>query len=334
MLNRLLKYNYSLIGILLFLVMLKVVYYFTGQTYSGNYSHSLFHIFEGRQFVCAVISAVFTVLFGVFVFFNSEHHAKRTDFSYWQVLIFGLCMSFYSYYAVTVEYFAQLFFIVALFFSSKDIALSGGRKGSLDCFNLSFFLSIGTLFAPHLVYTLPLFGICCVIVGSGSLRNVFAVLMGFVLPFVFVDTVIYVFYSDVAEYAHLYLLHQLQESLSVSVRFNQWSQLSLVGPVLLLLFSVYSTFRNAYSVATVVRRYNVVNMVMLIYIAIAMLVTLIPVHLGLMLLFVPASYFYTNYLTVTTPYGRKMMLWIFTISIILSFPPVIRGIISLYELMF
>ncbi|MDA3854365.1 MAG: hypothetical protein PF444_09035, partial [Bacteroidales bacterium] len=119
MLNRLLEYNYSAVGIFFFIALLKLSMFFSGQVDSGDYSYSLFSIFSQPSIASALISALVTVLLGIFILVNSEHNAKRTDFSFWLVLIFALQMSFFSYFSLTEEHLGLFFFIVSFFFFSR-----------------------------------------------------------------------------------------------------------------------------------------------------------------------------------------------------------------------
>lgn len=335
MLDRLLKYNYSTVVITGLLVLIKLLCYFTGQTDSGNYVFSLFNIFTEASILNAVLAVIVAVLLGILILFNGEHHAKCSDFSYWLVLIFALQLSFYPFFAITVEYIGLFCFVLALLFVSKDLSKTDHPKPSIDSFNLAFFLSIGTLFTPHLIYTLPLFGLCNVFLGNCSLRSFITFIIGYTLPFVITDTIIFIFFSDIAEYTHRFVLDQLTQEHFISlIKFNSWEQLSIIGPALFLFFSLFRVFVNAYTMKTVIRKYNTINLVMLVYISLTILLGIIPAHFGVMLLFVPTSYFYTNFLSTTTLKGQKFFVLIFVVSLVLSYPPTIKGIISLYQVIF
>jgi len=335
MLNRLLEYNYSAVGIFFFIALLKLALFFAGQVDSGDYGASLFDIFAEPSLASVLLSALATVLLGLFILVNSERHAKRTDFSFWLVLIFALQMSFYSYLSFTVEHVGLFFFILSFFFFSRGLSDIEKTKSIADCFNLAFFLAIGVLFTPHLIYTLPLFWICRMLLGIISFRSFLASLLGLLLPFVLIDAVIFVFYADVAQYTHLFVLDQLFSGDFITpLHFDSWEQLSIAGPLFLLLYSLYFTFTNAYTMKTVVRKFNTVNFIIIIYVSITILLGIIPAHFGAMLLFVPTAYFYSNFQASAVFRWRQTFLWIMLFSVALSFPPVIRGIISLYELAF
>lgn len=335
MLNRLLEYNYSAVGIFIFITLLKLVLFFTGQTYSGEYDYSLFSIFNEVKFSTALLSSLSTVLLGIFVLINSERHAKRSDFSFWLVLIFALQMSFNSFFAFTVEHLGVFFFILSLYFFSKGLNDFDKSASIVDSFNLSFFIAVGTLFTPHLIYTLPLFLLCRIVIGTSSFRSFLASILGIALPFIIIDVIIFAFYADVAQYTHLFVLEQLSSgNITEVLRFNTWEHLSLLGPLFLLVYSLYITFANAYTMKTVVRKFNTVNLIILLYIGIALLLGFIPSHFGSMLFIVPTAYFYSNFHTLTSRAWQQAFLWIFLVSIALSYPPVIRAIISVYEMVF
>lgn len=335
MLNRLLEYNYSAVGIFFFIALLKLSMFFSGQVDSGDYSYSLFSIFSQPTILSALISALVTVLLGILILVNSEHNAKRTDFSFWLVLIFALQMSFFSYFSLTEEHLGLFFFIVSFFFFSRGLTHFEKTQSIIDSFNLALFLAIGTLFTPHVIYILPLFWICRTLLGIISLRSFIASLLGIVLPFVIIDTIIFVFYTDAAQYTHRFILDQLSSGDFIApLQFNSWEQLSAIGPLFLLIYSIYLTFANAHTMKTVVRKFNNVNLIIIIYIGITILLGIIPAHFGLMLLFVPTAYFYSNFHTSTSPRWQQGFLWILLLSLALSFPPIIKGIFSLYQLAF
>lgn len=335
MLNRLLEYNYSAVGIFFFIALLKLVLLFTGQVDSGDYNYSLFEVFSQPSLMGALLSALTTILLGVFILVNSEQHAKRTDFSFWLVLIFALQMSFYSYFSFTLEHVGLFFFILSLFFFSKGLINKDMSRSVRDCFNLAFSLSVGALFTPHLIYIFPLFCLCRLTLGLSSFRSLIASLLGLLVPFIIIDTVIFVFYADVAQYTHRFVLDQLNNGDLINVvKFDSWEQVSVVGPLLLLIYSLFLTFANTFSIKTVVRKFNIVNLIILLYVGATIVLGIIPAHFGLMLLFVPSAYFYSNFQTASTRRWRQVFLWIMLLSIVLSFPPVISGIFSLYDLAF
>lgn len=335
MLNRLLEYNYSAVGIFFIIALLKLVLFYTGQTDSGEYAYSLFSIFSETTFSTALISAFSSVLLGVLILVNSERHAKRSDFSFWLVLIFALQMSFNTYFSFTVEHIGLFFFIIALFFFSKGLSDIEKSKSIIDCFNLTFFLSVGTLFTPHLIYLMPLFWLSRIVLGAACFRSFLASLLGLIIPFVIIDAIIYVFYADVAQYTHLFVIEQLGSGDFINaVRLDSWEQISLLGPLFLLNYSLYITFANAYTMKTVVRKFNNINLIILVYLSLATLLGIIPAHFGMMLIFVPTAYFYSNFQTLASDKWQRAFLWILLVSLALSYPPVIRGIISLYEMMF
>lgn len=335
MLNRLLEYNYSAVGIFIFIALLKLGLFFTGQVDSGDYDLSLFRVFVAPSLSGALLSAFTTVLLGVFILVNSERHAKRTDFSFWLVLIFALLMSFYSYFSFTVEYIGLFFFIFSFFFFSKGLSDFEKTRSIIDSFNMAFFLAVGSLFTPHLIYTLPLFWICRSLLGIISLRSVLASLIGIVLPYVIIDSIIFVFFTDLAQYTHCFVLEQLNDGDFITIlKLNSWEQLSLVGPIFFLFYAIYLTFSNAYKVKTVVRKFNMINLVVIVYIAVAILLGVIPSHFGLMLMFVPTAYFYSNFQATVSFRWQQGFLWMLLLSLALSFPPVIEGIFSLYQLVF
>lgn len=335
MLNRLFKYNYSIIFIILFIVMIKVVSLFTGQTDSGGYSYSLFNIFSQNSFFEALLSAICTVLLGIFILFNSEHIAKRTDFSYLLVFIFGLQMSFFSFFSLTVEHIGLFFFILSLFFVSKNAADFNRSASIVDSFNLGFSLSIGTLFTPHLIYTLPLFLFCSLALKNISIKIFIAMILGYILPFIIIDTIIFAFFTDIAEYTHRFIIRQLTtDNFITLIKFNRLEQLSIIGPLFFLIYSIYITLANAITMKTLTRKFSSISLIMLIYIGITILLGIIPAHYGIMLLSVPATYFYCCFQVSASSAWQKTFFWIFLFSIALSFPPVINGIVSLYEMIF
>ena len=334
MLNRLLEYNYSAVGIFFFIALLKLVLFFTGQVDSGEYSNSLFNILSQPSVTGALLSALITVILGILILINSERHAKRTDFSFWLVLIFALQMNFNTYFSLSVEHIGLFFFILSLFFFSKGIADTEKTRSIIDCFNLAFFLAVGILFTPHLIYTVPLFWICRLLLGIASVRSIIASFLGLCLPFIIIDSLIFIFYPDSAQYTHRFLLNQLHEGSFINVlKINSWQQLSIIGPLVLLIYSMYLTLANAYTMKTVVRKFNTVNVIILIYLAIVIILGIIPSHFGLMLLFVPAAYFFSNFQAFANQRWQHTFLWIFLFSLALSFPPIIDGIISLYEML-
>jgi hypothetical protein len=335
MLKRLLEYNFSAIGIFLFLALIKTLLFFTGQVESGDYDYSLFSIFQGTGFWSGIFAALVTVLLGAFVLINSERHAKRSDFSYLLVLIFGFLFCFNKYYAITVEHLGLFFFITSFYFLSKGISNLRRSDSVIGTFNMAFALSIGTLFTPHLIYMLPIFWIGAVVISTSSFKGFIASLLGFVLPYVIIDTLIYSLYHDVASYTHLYVIEQLGRTLESSViQIQGWEQLANVGPIILIIISTYITFLNTFSVKTVVRKFNLVNFFFLLYTILMIVTGLIPSHFGMMVLFIPTAYLFSNFHTLASPSKQNAFLYVLLVSAALSYPPVMEGIISLYELVF
>ena len=336
MLNRLLEYNYSAICIFIFAIVIKFALYFTGLVDSASYSFSLFNINITPLLFSGILSALSTVILGILILVNSERHAKRRDFSLWIVLIFTLQLSFNTFFAFSVEYIGVLFFVLSLFFFSKNINSVEQRHGVLDCFNLTFSLAIGTLFTPHLLFTLPLFWISRLLINQSSFKSFLASSLGYILPFLIIDSIIFSFYPEEYNYTHQEVFAQIRIHLHSNEEPYQWSwtQLSNIGPLVLLLLSLYTTFAKAHTLKTITRKFNLFNLIILIYITLAMTFDLIPRHFSMMLIFVPTAYFYANFQSQTRRHWRNVFLWVLIISAFLSYPETIERFISLYQLVF
>ncbi len=336
MLNRVLEYNYSAILIFFFVLVLKVVLYYSGQVYSNEYDASIIRLFDSATLWSGVFAALMSVVIGLLILVNSECFAKRTNFSLWVVLIFALQMSFYSFFSFSAEYVGLFFFVVSLYFFFKGTRGLGIKKTTVDCFNLSFFLALGCYFTPHLVYLLPLFWFGRVFVGQAHLKSFLASLLGFIIPFFIVDATIYVFYNDVAEYSVVYLLQQLKmhESVFVSMSWS-WSLLAnSVFFILLLFISLFFTFTHVLSSKSIIRNYNQINVIIILYVALMIIIGFIPLHFGMMLLFVPSAYFFSNFQCLIPRRWRNIFLVVFIFSVFLSYPVIMDGIIAFVNVFF
>lgn len=334
MLNQALKYNYSAFLILMFALLLKVVLYYSHQVYNSEYDASIIRLFDSPSLWSGMFAALMSVLIGLLLLINSERFAKRTDFSLWIVLLFVLQMNFYSSFSFSPEYVGLFFFVVSLYYFFKGTSVID-KKTTLDCFNLSFSLAIGCYFTPHLVYLLPLFWLGRIIAGQAHIKSFLASLLGFIIPFFIVDAIIYVFYSDVAAYTSVYLLHQLQIHESVFVCLpRSWSQLANIGPMILLVISIIVSFADAMSSKIVIRKYNQMNVLVLLYILVMIIIGLVPLHFGMLLIFAPASYFYSNFQCLNTKRWRNVFLGIFVLSALLSYPVIMDGIIAFFNVFF
>lgn len=334
MLNRLLQYNYSAIGIFIFIALLKLALFLTGQVDSGTYSSSIITINNSTSIGGGILAALVTVCLGTFILINSEKHAKRNDFSYWLVLIFGVQMSFNGYYAVTSEHIGLFFFILSFYFFSRGIASVGKSRFILNIFNLSLSIAVGTIFTPELIYTLPLFWICHNIIYRPSLRGLFASVLGIVLPFFIIDSFIFIYGGEATQYTHLAIIEQLKQTRALAPRSETWMQLSHIGPAILTIVSLIITFSRSKTAKTVVIKFNRVNSIVYLYLVIMLITKLLPYHLATMLVFVPASYFYSNLQVLSSNTWQRIYVVTILISVALSYPPVIKGIISLYEMIF
>ncbi len=335
MLNRFLEYNSSAVGIFFFVALLKVLLYIAGINDTVLYEASLFRLFQPDTLWSGILAALSSVLLGVLILFNSENHAKRTDFSYWLVLFFVLQLNFYGFYGFTVEYLGLFAFVLSHYFFSQGLADVDKKRSIVDCFNLAFTLGVGTMFTPHLLFVVPLFWISRMAIGMASGRSFFVSVLAFALPFVIADTFIFAFFSDRAQFTHLYLWEQLQHGSHLNLfKYIRWEQLSNVGPFLMLVISLYATFSKANTYKTVVRKFNTINLIALVYIVLANSLSLLPSHLGMMLLMVPTSYFFSNFQSDASPRARSLFLSALLVSGLLSYPPLMNSIISLIEMLF
>lgn len=335
MLNKLLEYNYSAIGIFFFIALVKTILFLTGQVDSGEYSYSLFRIFEDPSFWGGMVSALVTVLLGILILVNSERNAKRNDFSFWLVLIFSIQLCFNRYYSISVEHIGLFFFILSFFSFSKSIAIQQKTKSTIDSFNLSFTMALGCLFTPHLVYMIPLFWLGLILIGNASPKGFLASLLGFSVPFLLIDTTIFSLYYGEATYTHLYLWEQLMREVSTApMHLGRWEQVANIGPLALIVMSIMLTFKYNYTVKTVVRKFNFFNVLMLAYTFIMVTTGLIPAHFGMMITFVSTSYLFSNFQTLATTVWRNVFLVVLLVSAVISYPPVINGIISLFQMIF
>lgn len=329
MLNRLLQYNYSAIGIFLFLVLLKTIMFLTGQIESVQNSYSLFKSFTSTSYISGIAACVFTLLLGILILTISEQNAKRTDFSYWIVLIFGIQMSLHSFYSISVEYFGLLFFIFALHTFSQGLQHYKSSQLTLQVFNLSLCISIGSLFTPHLVYTLPIFWICHIVINPVKLKGILATCLGFILPYLIADTVIFAFLEDTAQYTHLFVLDKLSNSYAMPrVDLRSASTIWAIIPLGFLCVSLYKTIQTSRTLKIVVRQFNNINIIFLSVLSLLILIRVMPYHLGILLTFVPASYFYSNFQASQNSLWRSIFITTTIISCALSYPPVYTKVIA------
>ena len=329
MLNRLLQYNYSVIGIFFFMLFVKLGLYLTGQLDSGAYDASIFDLFSHSSFWGVVLAALAPVLLGLLLLRNSEQYAKRNDFSYWLVLFFCLLFGFHSYYSFSLEYLGLTAFLWSFAILSKGLENKVRTQYVADSFNLSFVLALGTFFTPHLIFLWPFFGLGRLVLGIPSWRSFVVSVLGYILPFIIVDTFIFVFWSDVFEYTHRYFLDQFQTTgFHHHITFHSWEQLALVGPLLMLLMGLYVTFKLSYSYKTVIRKFNTINILLLLYLLLLSLIGFLPTHWASMLFFVPASYFFSNFQSQANARWRTIYVSFLLISAFLSYPPVMEAIVE------
>ena len=336
MLNRVLEYNYSAILIFFFVLVLKVVLYYSGQVYSNEYDASIIRLFDSATLWSGIYAAIMSVIIGLLILVISESFAKRTDFSLWVVLIFVLQMNYYSFFSFSAEYVGLFFFVVSLYFFFKGTRVLDIKRTTVDCFNLSFSLALGCYFTPHLVYLLPLFWFGRIFVAQAQLKSFLASLLGFIIPFLLVDATIYVFYNDVAEYSVVFLLQQLQmhESVFVSMSLS-WPLLASIGVFMsLLLISLFFTFTHVLSSKSIIRNYNQMNAIILLYVALMVIIGFIPSHFGMMLFFVPSAYFFSNFQCLMPRRWRNSFLAVFVLSVCFSYPVIIDNIVAFFNVFF
>lgn len=335
MLNRLLQYNYSTIGIFIFISLIKIVAYTTGQTGSGTYPYSLFNIPQGTSLWVGILTGLFALFIGLLIFINSEQNAKRNDFSYWIVLLFIIQISSYSFYALSPEYFGLLFFALSFYCFCINLTDHNPQLSTIRLFNLSISLGIGTLFTPHLIYILPAFWICYIITTSGNIKGFIASLMGIILPFILIDSIIFSLFSDSASYTHRYVIDQLALSLSSNDNYNITSTILInIIPIIITVISLYVTFKNTRNIKIVNRKFNNVNLIIFIYILALTSFNIIPIHYGLMLMYVPTAYFYSNLQMSNNIKQQNIILALLTLSVIISYPDVHNAISDYYHSLF
>lgn len=335
MLNRLLSYNYSAVLIFLFAFIIKVALYFYDLDFSHSYEGSIINFNPISPLLSGFLSSLFSVLVGIVILVITERYAKRTDFSLWIVLIFVLLLNFYGFYGFGPEYIGLLAFVFALLYLFHGLQEQNKRRMVLDCFNLSFVLSLGTFFTPHLLFLIPMFWISRLLDGQFYIKSLFASILGYLLPFIIVDSLIFSFYYPRAEFSSIFLLGQLQQGSKTFISNTwSWTQLANIGPLVLLIMSFAITFSNVLSTKIVIRKYNRINAFILIYLAAMQFLGLVPLHWGMMLILVPASYFFSNLQLYNNNRWRKLVMFILLISALLSYPPIMNGIVDFIMVFF
>ncbi len=305
-----------------------------GQIDSGEYAFSLFSVFEKKNIFTASLSAITTVFAGLLIHFNCERYTKRYHFSYHLVFFYAIMMCFYGYFSITVEHLALLFFLFSFTIFSKCLNNHEARKLPIYFFNLSFLLSLGSLFVPHLIFTLPLFWISGGSIGQFNLRAFIASLLAFVLPYVLADAFIFAFCSEEMEYIHRFVYLQMKSHDFIDVEHLLWQEYAVyTGPLILLIISIISTFSKTFISKTIVRKFNLINLVFLLYLLLATVLGIVEPHFGLMLLWVPAVYFFANFWHSVSAVWLNVFLGVLIISAILSYPLLIEKINTFYQTM-
>lgn len=335
MLNRLLSYNYSAVLIFLFALIIKVILYYSGADYSHSYSASIIDFSTIGSFWSGFFAAASSVITGLLILVITERYAKRTDFSLWIVLIFVLLLNFYGFYSFGPEQVGLMAFVGALLYLFHGLHAQDKRRMVLDCFNLSFVLAIGSFFTPHLLYLLPMFWISRLMDGQFQIKSFFAALLGYLLPFLIVDSIIFSFFSQEAVFSSQYLLnHIVCQHHGFNTATWSWTQLANIGPLILLTLSLIITFSNTLSTKIVIRKYNRINAFILFYLIVLLSIGIVPMHWGMLIIFVPAAYFFSNLQIYNNHQWRKTVISVILISALLSYPPIMNHIIDFIEVFF
>lgn len=335
MINRILSYNYSAVLIFLFALIIKVILYYFDVDFSHNYHASILDFSSICCFWSGFLAAAFSVIIGLLILLITERYAKRTDFSLWIVLVFVILLNFYGFYGFGPEHVGLLAFVGALLYLFHGLHEQNKRRMVLDCFNLSFILAIGSFFTPHLIYLIPMFWISRLIDGQFYIKSWFASVLGYLIPFLIADSLIFSFYHPEAEFSTRYLLAQLANE-PYAFEFNEWSwtQLANIGPLILLALSFFITFSNVLSTKIVIRKYNRINAFILLYIVAMLTIGVVPMHWGMIMIFVPASYFFSNLQIYNNNKWRKTVMSVLVLSALLSYPPIMKAIVDFITVFF
>ena len=335
MLDRILKYNYSLIGILILVLSLKVVLYYLGYTDSGNYDSSILLSIPTNTLWSGLLSGVFIVSLGIFIIYIIEKYNNHSRFSYWQVLIFTLLLSHHNLYGFSIEYIGLLALIISHYFIYKDISILKENPHVNNIFNIAIILGLGSMFTPHLLLLLPFFWISSLTIGIAPIRGLIALLLGCALPYAFADAYIFIFKSDNAQFTYQLLIKELQQTTNnLQFVFSSWEQLYLAIPFILLIFSVFCAILQIDSNKFIPRKFNTINIILIVYTIIIMVLQLMPIHLGGLILSSPIAYFISTFQNNAKPLTQTIVLVLLIISVCISYPIVINSIVSLIENIF
>ncbi len=335
MLNNLLKYNHSLIWIFIIAVVSKLLMFHYNIISSSNYDASLFRYAPTNTIWSGLLTVPISIILGVLILFKNYKYNKQTRFSYWLVLIFVLLLNTYGHYGLSAEYICIFIFFICQYFLTKELTKKNDSPHVQNNFNLFLALSIGAMFSPHLVFYIPYFLIAILSTGMARFKGLIICILGFLLPFILVDSYIYIFMDGSIQYTHLYLLEQLEINKfhfeNISSKWNNFYNILLF---ILLIYSIYKTFSTSDSNKIISRRFNTTNVSLVIYSIIIYLLGLVPIQLMSTIIILPTSYFYSNYINNSKQIGRSIFLGILIISIIISYPTVIDSIVTLIKSFF
>ena len=335
MINRLLSYNYSAVLIFLFVLIIKVILFYSGVDFTYPYQASIINFSGISHFWSGFLAALFDLSIGLIILLITDHYAKKTEFSLWIVLIFVVLKNFYGFYGFDPTHIGLLAFVGALMYLFHGLHIQDKRRMVIDCFNLSFILAIGSFFTPHLIYLIPMFWISRLLDGNFFIKSWIASFLGLALPFIIVDSIIFSFFSENAEFSTHYLIHQLSSSKrTFSINAWSWTQLAHIGPLILLIISLFITFSNTLSTKIITRRYNKINAFILVYLIILAAIGQIPLQWTILMMYVPASYFFSNLQIHNNHRWRRAVIIVLMLSAALSYPPIMDKIIRFVSVFF
>ena len=321
-----------MVGILILVVLFKLLLYFLGHTDSGDYDSSILLSIPTTTLWSGLLSGVVIILLGILILLIID---KYTRFSYWQVLIFTLLLSHHNFYGFTTEYIGLLALILSQYFLFKDIASKGKNSYVNNIFNLAIILGIGSMFTPHLLFLIPYFWISSLTIGVAPFRGLLALILGSTLPCVFTDSCIFIFQGENAQFKYQLLIDELQQKTNnIQFIISNLEQIYLAIPFILLIISLISTLSKTDSNKSVSRKFNTINIILIVYTIIIIAFQLMPIHLGGLILSCPITYFLTTYLNNAKPTNQIINLVILLLSIFISYPVVINSIVSLIETIF